>query len=1237
MASQQSFGLLNALLSADNASRSEAEAWVNGALRSSAAGVLAKDLVAAVATADWAPALRVLAAVVARRSVISDARVWASLDLADRRIVRLSLLDVVRRDGTVAVRRAAADAVAAAVQAGLGGDEFPEALAWVAEALAAGGAPGALDGALELLERLAQEASPRVLPRLGAIVDLLCANAAQHCAGVARCALALAAEAETAAQALQCSALMPCCVAAAASADSSFETRLAVLRGLADVAVDDFGRARVDVFGPHLPAVARAAIDVGAASDRDEETRATALELVGALAQAAGRETGSMLADAALRLALAALAEGPPDLATDDDWACASCGVDGRDDDDDDLDDDLLASAAAALLGRVADAHGGDALIRGGAPLIAELLRSPSARARRAALIGVSLLAESSMGTFFVSEFVPALLPPLCAVAAGDGSLRVRDAAFHCLAQLADDFGEAQMRGDDEDDEDDFWEGFGEDGADAPKASTNSFHSAFAPLIVPACAAAISQGVAALGAGGAAAQRYGAARVARSAAAALAGACHPRHCCAASIEAQAAAAWQACVAALALLGASGDAAAAWPLAARCATAAACVAQCCGPEFWRAHAGAVSHEVATAVARCLAATQGAAAAQRPAGGRPHRDAHVVASCLGRCLEALALCGSAAGADVFWQSVAGPWLWDVLAQAATLADDFEQLEQHWLAAAARFATIVDDDGAARRRIVGAVTARALDRAARDVDYGLFDDERSANDFATERAGCEVVPVGRKYVVVNTSRLITAEVAMRATYELSKGRGAEDVLRNAEGDDWRVLMQLCEVVELPWIAFTPTLVVVIAAILGRLFDDASILAAHDGDAARAAQFATALLVRAAPPLIRALRAWRGRCAAPNTDPEALEPTFDATCGLVEALCDGLKSVHTLHGSKPAVIFEANPELHVAVIDECCAVVEDELRLRAKPPANDSCDGARASMLGFAGDAIGYVLKLNGNAALFERSKIGAVVRKCLAGAAQLDDDVVSFALCAAVDAVEHCGASADAVAATVLPALVAAAASETSHALRRAGGYGLGVVLTRPSGGALATGPALRRAVDVLVAVAQAGGDEEDDEDDDAEAGMARDNALASLVVVLVRRGADVSTCYSAADARRLGAFVLDALPLRYDVDEGRKVHKTLVEALREPSRAPLLLGDSAAVAACLERLVEEQEAPAWAVAVASRGELPLAAQMRIRRRFGGDARLAAKAAGELVDEYQFVDGETRGVIDQWLARQ
>jgi hypothetical protein len=153
------------------------------------------------------------------------------------------------------------------------------------------------------------------------------------------------------------------------------------------------------------------------------------------------------------------------------------------------------------------------------------------------------------------------------------------------------------------------------------------------------------------------------------------------------------------------------------------------------------------------------------------------------------------------------------------------------------------------------------------------------------------------------------------------------------------------------------------------------------------------------------------------------------------------------------------------------------------------------------------------------------------------------VHAALCTLIDVVEHGGASglvAQAAPTVLGVSLRLVGARETSAGVRATAAYGVAVVARKCSDALKAVD--VNQACAVLKAVVDAGGASADDDDDEETKARAVENAANAVVAV-----ADALYAPDSSERQQLVGWWLGALPFEEDDEEARRAHRTLVNGL------------------------------------------------------------------------------------------
>jgi len=1127
--------LLQEMLSPENDVRRCAEVqyedWLDADPDACAAGLLQ---LCCDGAADGA---RLLAFTLLRRVV---AKRWPGLAVDVRRAAAGAVLaQALAPTADRASTRGAVEVCAALVQQGLGLDDADEDANTVVleRALAAPGHAAAL----KILERTIQEASPRVLgarfPRVAAALEAGLASDAAVPA--CRAALALCGEVESqvmrqhVAQRLvpKVAAVLTTC--ALAGDDDACSAILTVASALFDEPLVSWTS--------FLPAKARALFDVPGAAESladacgacvsshgvDDAVRALALEVLASLLEAAAywrRAFSFELAAAVAPLAARAAARGFRSV-DDDAWATrqrARADDDDADDDTDDAETDLeayapLAATAASTLARAANVVGSSRLLGAAVAGAVTQLASGCVEEKRAACLVVEVLARDADADDVLDEH-GVIVPVLADVAAGDADAVVRDRAFRCLSRLCL---AAQPGRAPDDDDDEYWAGFDDDGDRLRGPITGrSFAQAF-PGVFSACGATldVSKDV----------------RVATEAALLLARCCEP-HVGAPPPDLEAALSKAALDLLAACLPPVDDAKLA--CGARCALALGRLA-------------AVVRSPA-AITMALGAALRTMDGRVPTPFRPER-APCLANLVGRLIEAHALSAKAcavAGCAVDAAVAVGS---EVCASLLTLGQDDDgasdrALRRRVLAASARYcdAALSGTNDALRIGLARRVIDEALRDGTRRVACDVFTTLRAARQRGQDQADFEVVTCvstkeSIKYMVIDAGRLQTNEVAFRSIYEVVKRR------RNAQGlDAVEVAGRICAALQLEWIRFAPTLVAVAAGALSCL-------------AAAADVFQVV-----APCLCGQIAALNDRCGGAelvsyDADADASEGDADASRAgalrAVEALslvCEALRDALTATRAPDSAL---NAARALSAAAEASCARRREARDLAEESEDDDAD------VGSAAHAERDLLECcsAGLTAALRLAPVSDVVA-CVAAVAgphlvehaeedALHRELRAWAICLAAEAAKHTGASEPLARACV------AAATSPHASLRQAGAWALGVlaeVMPVPD-----AAPAL---INALAAFPRDG------------ACGASDMAFENIVAAAFR----VYAQNTAQDQLAMAAF--GGLPLYLDLAEARPAHATAWALLPDADARRGL-------AAALAQVAAARPPPPWAVAVLS----------------------------------------------------
>ena len=1214
--------LLQKMLCADNALRVAAEAEYASLLQADPTAVAAA--LVGVCCGGGVAHERLLGLALLRR-VVGTA--WHVVDAPARRAAAPALLGALDRDragGATAAARGRCDCCAALVQYGLGLDaNDPDAaacvLAWALARLADGGDRAA---ALLLVARVAAEASPRALAAAAPVGAALAgalggARSAPEAVAACEATFAFVAECEypehfAAAADAVAAAVATLANAARGGHAAACRDILAALATLLDeplVSWTTYLPSKARSLEAHVEAVGDACAGILGAGDATADLARVALEVLGALLEAAmywRRDAAPGLGARVGPACLGCLARGFRDLDVAE-WAAAPPFP--RDDEDleresedaaehDAAEDEALsplAAAAAATLRRAAACVGPRAMLEATFEALDAGLAAPDAAERYAALRALEILSRDLGGDAVALALAPRTRAPLCAVAADDASPVVRERAFAVLARFALECAGADARAGDDDA---YFSGFDDGGDRVAPAAADGFAAAFGPSILPAVAA---------GLGHARCGEAGALRVAAAAATALAAACEPG-------GPRLPAALEGALVA-SLLALAGDALArggdrALACAARCALAA-------GRAAWALGDGA-----AAALPGALDASLGAALDAWPADASLEAQPQF-AALLGRLFEAACVATRARAARGVFDCEPSRRFGDLrrLVALATreAGEASSALTRRVLGGAARWcdALLGARGGDALRLDVARVVALLACAAAdRDVAYDTFGSVRDARAFAAEHGGCDVVTCfsasdEATYFALDGSTLATNEVALRSLYEVLRRH------RNAAGlapERLGLAAALCAALSHEWLRFAPTAVTVAAAVLARL------AAAGGGDG-------PAFFAAVAPTLLRHAAALRDRCGGA----EVVSFDGDADDGGDaddDSRAGALRSLQAL-----TMVLEALAEL-LEMPGACGELSDDDLRVVAAALADaaaagwrrradfaDVFDGAGGDDADATRDAEREVQETCGRglraiagaraATPFVRELADQILAPCLAPCLEPDGDwpddlrceAFVSAACLAVDVAAHCPPGAALPGRLRGPML--AAARDARDDVRQCGAWGLGVLAARDAGLRPEALAALAAALAAYPADGTLGPRD-----------AASDNAAAALLKVLPLAG-------DAAGAAAAGAAALDALPLVCDVEEARAAHATALRALA---------GDADNVAALERALADAQRRlppPPWVRDLLARDAPPPspARRLRVFRRFGGDAAAARAHAAAVADAAAIVDAGAR----------
>jgi hypothetical protein len=448
---------LDALLSADNDVRNRAEAARDAALRSEAGARQLVAQLAGSALSDPSPARRSTAAVVLRRTVQRDGRVWELLDAATQGGLKATLLRAFLAEAAPDVQRKVAHAIAelacvAAVApdgAPPGAEPWPELMQAVLTMSQDGASAQRREAALFMLSALLDFSSTRIVggaahraPLLALLARLLgdTAPAVSGAALRACCTLIKELDDDNALAAFvpAVPAMMRVLEAALAAgvATSDEEAAQSALKSLIDVV-----QSHPEVLRPHIEAVCHAMLVVMSHAGFEEDTRKLGLEFLLSLAEEAGATVRKFpaLINNVLTLGLRFLCNVEEDAA----WV-------NRDDDPKSyIGDETDTEASEVMLAGVDAVQRLAAAIRGKLFLpvffakdhLPRLMQSADWRERRAGLLALSLIlggCKRELATQLEGA-VKQVLPFL-----DDPHQRVRHAAVRCLGQMAAEFSEPE-------------------------------------------------------------------------------------------------------------------------------------------------------------------------------------------------------------------------------------------------------------------------------------------------------------------------------------------------------------------------------------------------------------------------------------------------------------------------------------------------------------------------------------------------------------------------------------------------------------------------------------------------------------------------------------------------------------------------------------------------------------------------------------------------------------------------
>eukprot|EP00903_Cladosiphon_okamuranus_P012365 g11590.t1 len=999
-----------------------------------------------------------------------------------------------------------------------------------------------------------------------------------------------------------------------------------------------------------LDMVGSAMLSLAASPTLEDSTRELSLEVITGLCESAPsvlREGGGGIVGAVVPLIINMLAL-PPGGHDDEEelgaWLSMADG--GRDDGNGNGDGDDLSMVSASALSRISIALGGQAVLSSAMPVCSEFLQDASSwRRRKAGLLTLLLIGEGCGEDLADSGLLPGIV--LGPVLAGirDEHPRVRYAALACVGQMTEDFGA--------------WDGgSGEGEADDEGSFQGTFHSQLLPVLVESL-------------GGPNANMP---RLQAAAAGAVITFCNPERLRAEWLYEPAgppgSSLGQEAVGLVLLRSLAGLVP---PSGSSCVvvreealTAVGIVSQVLGPGF-RSFYGTfvpLAKEIIFAEATPTEPAAGVAVT-------PSEDLDVLR---GKAMEAIALMGQAVGLEVFRED-AHQVIRLLLNEQKTVArDPANPQSTYTLQALARMAGVLGEEFLPY--LSEAVTP-LLSALSTDAEIKLSnapDADAATREF--EAAGLTAMAmdlrgVGRQVFGVNTSLMQAKESACKTLYQYTEDLG-EGFAPHAAATLSVVLPNLgpknAVGVQVVSAALVPRLVGLAAR---RAEAGAAAGGGGGGGGAgvewvREAQTMLDASVDALTEMVSRLGGDGGRGGRGGGSGRQEEPIEkgdqERACVVADSLSNLLEGRCANGGDGGAGVLGVSDERlssTVYVLRDVAAASIRRTRSRLAAAAAASAEGlggmtgavdaaelaeleeGEEEMLVSVVDATGWMIKGRKAAFLptFEavmRPLVLPLLDSTAAAAASLPSSHRSFALCMAIDVLEHTGEGGRRAVfpEPLLPALLQGCREdEAAASTRQACAYGLGVASELGGPEFDAHSAEALRLLLALVAQGRAGNaagqaQGQDEEDDDPwENGAVTDNAISAAFRVLFARPGPVCAAFAAAPMSAVVGSLLDALPIVVDVDEAHVCHRRVVD--HALSRHELFFGGGGGG--------DSSGAAGYAVVVVPKLVTALAGMMRYQPSPQEEAAAGAAARGSQEELWarQLVDKETRQKAEEVLV--